>query len=28
MRANAAFPKGHGFSSIEKWAELVLPPAK
>jgi len=27
MRANAAFPKGHGFSSIEKWAELVLPPA-
>jgi hypothetical protein len=28
MRANAAFPTGHGFSSVEKWAELVLPPAK
>ena len=28
MRANAAFPKSHGFSSVEKWAELVLPAAK
>ena len=28
MRANAVFPKGHGFSSTEKWAELVLPPAR
>jgi hypothetical protein len=27
MRANAAFPKGHGFSSVEKWAELILPPS-
>jgi hypothetical protein len=24
MRAYAAFPKGHGFSSTAKWAELVL----
>jgi hypothetical protein len=28
MRANAAFPKGHGFSSADAWAELVLPPAR
>jgi hypothetical protein len=28
VRANAAFPKGHGFSSTAAWAELVLPPAK
>jgi len=28
MRANAAFPKGHGFNSADAWAELVLPPVK
>jgi hypothetical protein len=28
MRANAAFPKSHGFNSADAWAELVLPAVK
>lgn len=28
MRESVRFPKDHGFSGPEKWAELVLPPVK
>lgn len=28
MRESVSFPKGHGFSGPEKWAELVLSPMK